>query len=151
MEEFRTLTPSEGRLDLEVNFYERGLETVRETIVCVAAAAAAKSFKLWRTMTTRHFPDDKTALLAWIADVGAPQVFRSYEVFLFVAKRLSSRYDTLPAPRRAQFEGKVAAYRTARAPRGSQWWDLWRYLAVGVGNAFVHALRDRLHRLEHQQ
>ena len=21
-------------------------------------------------------------------------------------------------------------------------WDLWRYLAVGVGNAFVHALRD---------
>jgi hypothetical protein len=85
-------------------------ETTRETVVRAAAAAAARSFRMWRTVTTRNFANDKVALLAWVADVGAPHVFRSYDVFVAVAKRLSSRYDTLPPPDREIFEAQVAAY-----------------------------------------
>jgi hypothetical protein len=85
-------------------------ETVRETLVRVIAASAARAFVLWRLETNRRFPDDKMALLAWIADVGAPQVMRSYDVFVAVAQRVADRYQTVPPPDRTQFEAQVAAF-----------------------------------------
>jgi hypothetical protein len=86
-------------------------EPVRETLVRVIAATAVKAFRVWRQFTNRNFPDEKMALLAWIADVGAPQVMRSYEVFVAVAERLSHRHpEVWPPPPQKHFEAQVSAF-----------------------------------------
>lgn len=73
-------------------------ETRRQAIVSAAAKGAKNAYMRWLTaqrFVGRRFPDATSALLAWVAEEGAPLVFRSYDVFSHLHRDLSP--DPIPA------------------------------------------------------
>jgi hypothetical protein len=69
-----------------------------------AARWAADAFKAWNAATsqTRSFPNDRMAVLAWIAAEG---VLRDYDLFARVAEILG-----VPAPTRAEFQAQAGGF-----------------------------------------
>jgi hypothetical protein len=75
-----------------------------------AARWAAEAFTEWhQTMAgKRNFPDDRTALLAWILTEG---LLRDYDLFAKVANVLADDgLDTRPPPPRDHFESQIKAF-----------------------------------------
>jgi hypothetical protein len=90
-------------------------ETRRDTIIRVAAEKAKEAFGRWhqdQLAAGRRFPDRSMALLTWVLEVGAPTVFRSYEVFKLVhaTVTLVQGEEGPPVPSKDYFENMVKGF-----------------------------------------
>lgn len=85
-------------------------ETRRQAVVWAAASGAGKAFRRWYTaqqFVGRRFPDDTSALLTWVAEDGAPVVFRSYDVFSHLHRDICR---DAPVPTESVFTNMVKTF-----------------------------------------